>query len=74
MGFFNSMKYKIDIICENCNHRENISIPKGIKVNDFLKEKECSKCGLKMLLYPKDVALELDKMFPPYIPPREVLA
>ena len=39
--------YIIQVECRNCGNEYEIIIPKGMFVTEFLKNKECSKCGLK---------------------------
>ena len=40
--------YKHEEKCDNCKNINKLTIPKGIKIKDFLKDKECWKCGCKI--------------------------
>lgn len=40
--------YEIEWECANCADNESYDIPKGIKVEDFLKDKICEVCGCKL--------------------------
>ncbi len=45
----NSMYYRLDgqLKCSNCGRVvENVKIPKGVSIKQFLKEKPCKKCGV----------------------------
>jgi len=42
----NNETYKAEVICWNCGHREEIEVPKGITIEDYLygEEHSCSNC------------------------------
>lgn len=40
--------YEMEWECDNCADNESYDIPKGTKVEDFIKDKICEVCGCKL--------------------------
>lgn len=42
--------YRVDTICTNCRQRSSQKIPKGNRIDVYLKDKKCWKCGCFTLM------------------------
>jgi hypothetical protein len=44
-------KYRINVVCENCNEFSEVDVPKGVLVKDFLSSNasKCPFCGCTAL-------------------------
>ena len=42
--------YKIDKVCWNCGESNDLIIPKGVPIEEFLDKRNCDKCGCDMRL------------------------
>lgn len=50
--FGRKRKYDVNVICDNCDQRSVILIPKGITISDHLKDNKglCPNCGVPIKL------------------------
>lgn len=63
MGLFNSNKYKVELLCSNCNQKQAASISKGTTIQDYLRDAECNNCGLKKLIFESAVEIKFSELF-----------
>jgi hypothetical protein len=45
-----SKKYKSNVWCNNCNTHSEVSVPKGVTVNQFVEGGSCPNCGCATLV------------------------
>lgn len=48
-------KYTHDEKCTNCSYINNFNIPKGIRINDYIQEQECFRCGCNLHVSKKKI-------------------
>lgn len=50
--FFKKKIYEVNVICENCDQRSVLNIPKGTSISDHLGDEKgmCPNCGVAISL------------------------
>ena len=43
-------KYKTNVWCNNCNTHSEVSVPKGVTLNQFVESGSCPNCGCATLV------------------------
>jgi transcription elongation factor Elf1 len=56
-------KYKIQVRCKNCGEVQEVSVPKGITIEDYFKQGmgKCENCGCSTLEHLKSFLENTDK-------------
>lgn len=57
---FRKKVYMVNVICDNCDERSEIKIPKGIDIKDHLLQSKglCPNCGVPVSLeYQKEMEM-----------------
>lgn len=50
MGMIGMFFYHIKVVCDNCGYKNDLRVKKGLRVEEFVKTKncKCQNCGVRL--------------------------